>query len=246
MKRSQKLVFALLVCGSLMIAPQTDARKKNRKVDYVPPEFEIEIETEGVPGGKANLSVRLQAPPDQIWATILDANNHADTYPRLKRSFCISEENVIDAKKKGLRNGATVERRYKKEMCNPQDMSQPGKEWDYHLFQEIDYPFPLTDRWMLTKVVNDETESKKGIYKQKGELIYGRQDVYEFALEAHPHPKYPDQTYFTMFIWSDPGGFIADWMIKEATKYIAPRFMEILDRESQKRAGLPLSSPEEE
>lgn len=212
---------------------------------YTTPEFQISIVTKGFPGGKANLSTRLQAPPDMVWAAILDANKHANVYPRIARSFCMNEANTLDAKKKGLRNGATVSRLYKKQKCNPPDMEQAGNVWDYYLFQEIDYPFPLSDRWMITKAENDETESAKGIYKQQGKLIYGRQDIYEFALEARPHPKYPNQTYFTMYIWSDPGGFLPDWMVKKATEYIAPRFMEILEREAQKRAGLPLSSPED-
>ena len=149
----------------------------------------------------------------------------------------MSAEDIQEAKKKGLRNGATVERRYKKKRCEPLNMRQPGMLWTYHLFQEFDYPFPLSNRLTMTKAVNDESQLKtQGIIKQKGALIYGTQDVYEFALTLTRHPQFPEQSKLDLFVWSDPGGIIAGWMVEEATKYIAPKYIEIMEQEAQKRA----------
>ena len=231
MIKPMKQLFLQLLIGSMFMAVATTAIEA--KANYVPPEFQITIETKGFPGGKANLSSRIQAPPDMVWAAILDANHHADVYPRITRSFCMTEASVTDTQKKGLRNGATVDRLYKKGKCNPPDMRKAGEVWSYSLFQEIDYPFPLSDRWMITNAENDETQSAQGIFKQKGQLIYGRQDIYEFSLEASPHPKYPGQTYFKMYIWSDPGGFIPDWMIKQATKFIVSNHGTFLVKSSK-------------
>ena len=35
------------------------------------------------------------------------------------------------------------------------------------------------------------------------------------------------------------GGFIAGWMVREATEFIAPQYMQILEEEGQKRAAEP-------
>jgi hypothetical protein len=205
--------------------------------DYVPKDFEMDVDTKGFDGAKANVSARLDAPLLAVWSAVLDTNNHGGKYPRMKRSFCMSEEDVRESKKKGLRNGATVERKYKKKMCEPSKMRREGEIWTYYIFQEFDYPFPLTDRWVMAEGVNDETELNEGRVSQTGRLIYGRQDIFEFKLALSSHPKYPEQTRLDLYIWSDPGGIIAGWMVKEATKYVAPRFMEILEHEGRKWVG---------
>ena len=90
---------------------------------------------------------------------------------------------------------------------------------------------------MITRIINDESQIKKKSYKQTGQLIYGRQDIYEFTITVSPYPEHPGQAKFDFYVWTDPGGFIADWMIREATELIAPEYMRILEEESQKRAG---------
>ncbi len=225
LKTTCKFTLILLFL-SFSIISQSDA--------YEPKDFEMEIQTKGIQGAKAKLTARLDAPVEAVWNAILDSNNHAGKYPRLKRSFCMSESDVAESKKKGLRNGNTVDRHYRKKKCQPAEMRQKGQVWNYHIYQEFDYPFPLADRWIMAKAHNDESGLKKKRVRQKGELIYGRQDIYEFELSLSPAPKHPNQTILEMTVWTDPGGLIADWMIEQATKYVAPDWMEALEREGQR------------
>jgi hypothetical protein len=222
--------LSLLLClASIPFASYAD--------DYIPKDFKIEIETKGFEGAKANLTARLDAPMDAVWRAVLDSNNLADKYPRINRSFCMSKEDAQESKKDGLRNGATVERRYKKRMCEPAQMRQIGEVWTYCIFQEFDYPFPLADRWIIATATNNEKDLKKGMVAQTGKLIYGRQDIFEFRLALSKYPQYPNQTKLDIYVWSDPGGIIADWMVKKATETIAPKFVEILEREGRLRAN---------
>lgn len=226
----QVMLFTALLTGVFSLAPLQAGGK------YVPKDFSIEFKTKGFPGAKAHMSARLDAPVEAVWEAILDTNKHAKLYPRMKRSFCITEEHVLASKQDGLRNGATVKHRYAKKKCDPHVMRKPGEVWSYHIFQEFDYPFPVSDRWIMAETINDESNFKKGVASQKGLLIYGRQKIYEFELTVESHPKYPGQTRLGLFIWTDPGGFIADWMIREATEIVAPKFMEVLEQQGRLKA----------
>ncbi len=214
---------------------------------YQPKDYSITAETKGFPGAKANMTARIAAAPELVWQATLNSNTHAGKYPKIKQSFCVTDEQAQDAKAKKLRNGATVLRLYGKAKCNAPDLREVGKAWDYNLYQLLDYPFPLADRWMITKTHNDETRKGQQIYEQTGKLIYGRQDIYEFTIKISPHPNNKKHSKFDFYVWTDPGGFIADWMIQEATKYIAPEFMRVLEIEAQKLVGGgKTSSPEPE
>jgi len=223
----------MLVLAGFLLIPLNPAL-----ADYKPKEFSIETSAKGFPGAKANIKARLNVPPEEVWITILDVNNHDKYYPRMKRSFCISSQDAQEAKRIKLLNGATVNKRYKEKRCDPYASRKRGETWTYFYFQEIDYPFPLADRWIISEVINDESKAALGIFHQKGQLLYGRQDIYEFELTFKPHPKNPKETQFEMYLWTDPGGFIADWMIKEAAEYIAPKYLEVMEIKTQERMGI--------
>ncbi len=229
-----KFLTRSLVCLTLAVTVAVSAYAKE---DYKPKDFSIEVKTKGFPGARANVTARLDAPVEAIWKAVLDANTHGGKYPRMVASFCMSEADVMQAKKDGLRNGRTVQRRYAGKKCKPIEARAEGKQWDYHVYQQFDYPFPLSDRWIMAKAMNDETKLAQGKVTQTGKLIFGRQPTYEFKLTLSKAPGHPKQTKLDLYIWTDPGGIIADWMIKEATKYVAPKFMQVLEREGKKWMG---------
>ncbi len=224
-------LYALLGAAIIMALPNLSQAK------YQPKDYAIKAETQGFPGAKATMQARIAASPEAVWRAIIDANNHAGKYPKIKRSYCVPESVAVGAKKKRLSNGATVDRLYKKDKCVASTLRQEGQKWGMHLFQELDYPFPLSDRWMITTITNDETQKGQKKYTQTGKLYYGRQDIYEFTIKVSPHPKNPSHAKFDFFVWTDPGGLIMDWMIEQATKYIAPEFMRVLEVESKKQAA---------
>lgn len=243
MPRTALALILLLLCFAsteLTAQPrqETTVAPPSKRGDYELKDFSITVKTQGFPGAKAYIVARLDAPVEGVWQAILDSNNHAGVYPRMKRSFCLEKEHVEESKQDKLRNGATIERRYHKKRCEPSAMRKRGSIWLYHLFQELDYPFPLSDRWMMMETSNDETGIHKGTYKQHGKLLYGRQEIYEFSLIAQSHPKYANQTQLTVHIWTDPGGIIMDWMVKEAAEIIAPKYIEITEKKGREFAGL--------
>lgn len=219
-----KLPFILLF---FLIALPLQAENKN--------DIEIKINTKDIPGARAKMTALIHAPSDKTWLAVLDFNNQAGKYPRLKRSFCIQAADTKEAQKQGLRNGFTVWKQYSSRACDPYAERKTGKKWSIYIFQEFDYPFPISDRWVIAKMNADESGMGQGVFRQRGILVYGHQKVYEVSFVLKPHPKSPKETFFEMDVWIDPGGVIMDWMVKEAAEYIAPRYMEILEQEARKR-----------
>ncbi len=195
-----------------------------------PNDVAIQIQTKGISGARATMTAWIHTSPEATWQTLIDFNDQGKKYPRLERSFCLQAADAKDVKRQKLRNGFTVEKNYKKNRCDPHELRTEGKKWQLHLFQEFDYPFPLANRWIVAEVNLDETKKRQNRYHMSGRLLYGHQKIYEVDLFVKPHPKNKGETFFEMRVWIDPGGIIMDWMLKEATEYVAPKYMEVLEK----------------
>ncbi len=200
-----------------------------------PLDFKVTTIAKGVPGVQANITARFDIPIEYVFQEILDVNSHAAGYPNIKRSFCISEENALIAKQKKLRNGATVKRLFYKKRCHPNELRIPGETWHYYWYQEFDYPFPLSDRWVISKVTVTEELGKKKRFELKGDLVYGRQSVYEFRLVLRPYSKIAHHTKTDLFVWTDPGGIIPDVLLVKGTRGGAHHYMKAFEKGSRRR-----------
>ncbi len=199
-----------------------------------PPEFKVHATTKEVRGVQVFMSARFRTPLKWAIEETLDVESHVGRYPSMKRSFCLTEEQVDLAKRKGLRNAVTIKRLFYKERCNPRELREPGKTWHFYWFQEIDYPFPLTNRWVISHVTVREMGKKK--FELTSHLVYGRQSIYELRLKFAPHKEQPGQTYVEFFVWTDPGGFIPDILLKGAAKDASRRYMRAMEKGSRARA----------
>jgi len=200
-----------------------------------PPEYQATITADGFPGVKTDIHARFRAPLEEVITEILDIESHVGRYPKMERSFCLTEEQAQQAKKLGLRNAATVQRLFYKHRCHPLNERKPGQDWSFYWFQEFDYPFPLTNRWVISRVCVQEDNNPEKRFELDSHLVYGRQDIYNFRLRLRSYPKIANQTQAELFVWTDPGGFIPDSLLKKATKGASKQYMRVMERGSRNR-----------
>jgi hypothetical protein len=201
-----------------------------------PFETKVRMVTKDIDGARAYLTARIHAPQEAVWQAFTDFNNHAEKYPQLDGSFCVQAIHTQEIIKKKLLNASTVKKEYRSKRCDPLQIRQKDKKWAMHVYQQFDYPFPLADRWFIGNIHFDETGAKaKGEFKMKGELIYGRQKIYQVSFTFKPHPKNPQHTLVNGDLWMDPGGIIMGWMIRAASDVIIPEYIRKLNHESRLR-----------
>lgn len=191
----------------------------------------IEIETKNIQGAIAHIDATLQAKPENVWRALIDVNHHASIYPRIEKSFCLKKEatktlnaQMSSKSRKDIAYNASNQ-------CDPHKLR--ANQWKMILYQEIDYPFPLKDRWVVSLANHTENKAQQ-TYTQKGKAFVSNQNIHEFEFLIEPSKSVANQTHFKATLKSDPGGFIMSWMIKLASKKVLPEFVTLLEKEAQK------------
>jgi hypothetical protein len=180
----------------------------------------------------------VQAPPKIVWRLFIHANEWTKyKLPQLVDSRALSEEVALGAvplKK--------VEDFYKLLGDRIFDATQNQKSkatWNNHTFQYYDLPWPVSNKWMVMRNTNDETEGEKGIYRCQWEKIAGNLRSLKGEFRIEPFAGDSKRTLLFYRVETDPGSGVPRFLLKWGVKKSLPAAMRVIRRESLRLANQP-------
>lgn len=174
MNRQRIFVFVLLtflVCGRGVLA-----------YDTFHPEADPVLEEKGVwsrtvykTNSMASTEFRVwfPFPPSQVFELLIDTNRWKEIHSDYtdSRTMNLQQYNLAAEKKP-----ASVKEFYELmgEKILPSFYGrQPGGVWTSYVFQRLNLPWPISDRWFVIKIRNDESQAFQGEYRYDYKMLTG-------------------------------------------------------------------------
>lgn len=180
----------------------------------------------------------IQAPPKVVWRLFLQANEwNKYRLPQLMDSRAVSEE--ITQKAVSLKK---VEEFYKllgDQVFDPVKDQKSGTAWTNYSFQYYDLPWPVSNKWMILKNLNDEREGSKSLYVCKWEKVAGNLKILTGEFRLEPFEGDPNKTLMFYRVETDPGSGVPKFLLKWGVKKSLPTAMKVIRRESVRLYGRP-------
>lgn len=180
----------------------------------------------------------VDAPPKVVWRLFVQANDWKYyKLPQLADSRAVSEEVAqasVPLKK--------VEEFYKmlgERSFDAMDGQKPNAIWTNYTFQYYDLPWPVSNKWIVLKNENDETQSSKMIYRCSWEKSAGNVKTLSGDFRLEPFEGDPKRTFLHYRVETNPGSFVPKFLMKWGVKKSLPTAMRIIRRESAKLAARP-------
>ncbi len=244
MKRT--LAFALLLFTSIPLVGQSGLLHA-KAPETLPAEERVELLRRGkirTDGGYLKKGVWgemegvIQAPPKVVWRLFIQANEWRNyKLPQLVDSRAVSEEVA-----QGSASFKKVEDFYKllgDRVFDPTQNQKSKTTWASHTFQYYDLPWPVSNKWMVMKNVNDETEGEKGVYRCSWEKTAGNVRTLSGEFRLEPFEGDPKRTLMFYRVETDPGSGVPKFLLKWGVKKSLPAAMRVIRRESVRLANKP-------
>ncbi|KPK94776.1 hypothetical protein AMJ80_05355 [bacterium SM23_31] len=190
----------IIVITAIFIAvPESNAQVEVLKPGEVKTE-RLETADSNILGARA--TGIIEAPIDSVWKVLNDFNKFKEFMPNLRTSFIVDKAILkeIDIKQKWDRE--PFEKMLSKYIL---DQANSDTVCSYSV---LDLPI-VTDRWYLLKKVVDNEK-----HTIRWSLAQGNVNVNEGSWELQPYAKNHSQTVVIYTTYSDPGGYIPNWIIE--------------------------------
>ncbi|MBX7148740.1 hypothetical protein K1X76_06600 [bacterium] len=177
--------------------------------------------------------------PDKAWEVLTDTNTWKSRHNDFKDAFTLtkSEAELVAAK-----NPVNVKDFYSLvgTPVHPSHLNrQKGGNWTSYVFQRFNFPWPLTDRWAVVEIRNDETNAGKGEYKYEYKTRGGNFKWLKGYWALMPHPTKKGWTEFRGEYKSDPGIDVPHFLAKSVVKSSIKNNVKEDSAELAKRYGPP-------
>ncbi|MBI2340602.1 MAG: hypothetical protein HYU99_09610 [Deltaproteobacteria bacterium] len=156
---------------------------------------------------KAHTSTRAwyPYPAEEVWKILIDTNTYKERYSDYSDSRTLDKNqfDLVVRKKPDSIKGFY-------ELVGGQEFPseygrKPGSVWASYILQRFNLPWPLNDRWGISRVKNDESQAHKGKYRYEYETPAGNFKALKGYWELVPVPGRPRWTEFRGEYDSDPG-----------------------------------------
>jgi uncharacterized protein YodC (DUF2158 family) len=180
----------------------------------------------------------IEAPPKIVWRLFVQANEWKSYhFPELADSRAVPEDVAQQAE-----SVKKVEDFYKllgNQTYDPMRDQKPGTVWINATFQYYDLPWPVSNRWIVLRNSNDETQSAKGVYRCTWEKRAGNVRTMSGEFRLEPFEGNPNRTLMLYRVETDPGASVPRFLMKWGVKKSLPAAMRIIRRESAKLYARP-------
>lgn len=157
-------------------------------------------------------------PAEEVWKVLIDANLwkkiHSDYTD--SRTLDINQYKMV-AKLKPTHVKAFYEIVGEEIFPSFYGRQKEG-QWESYVFQRLNLPWPLADRWNVLKIKNDESNSHQGIYRYEFKMVTGNFKDLKGWWELLPVSGKPGWTEFRGQYESDPGISIPKVLAKKIFK----------------------------
>jgi len=174
----------------------------------------------------------IDAPPEIVWQVITDVNNYKDFMPRTLKSMAVRPERLKGILEKKPVTPKEVEALLDPAPPDPASYRVPARKYLIYLYSLLDFPWPISNRWYIIKILQDETLCARHIYKSNWSLEIGnlRENCGEWLLEPFGNNK----TKVTYRLLTDPGGHLPNFLTQKGTAMTMPQIISSI----RKRAGI--------
>lgn len=177
----------------------------------------------------------VDAAPQRVWTILTDINQWSGYgIPGLHASRVIPNDRIVDLVVFADRPSYRARSFVKKEIpLTPLDR-RPGKIWRANAFQYYDFPWPVSDRWVLLKVTHDERRSEAFEFTARWLMLTGNVKSGSGYFHITPFQDDPSRSLVSYRIDSDAGIPVPRFLVRYGTNRVLPRIIHALRREAQK------------
>lgn len=180
----------------------------------------------------------VEAPTQSIWRLFIRANEWKKyRIPNLTDIRAVSEE--VANRSKGLKTSDEFYALLGGQVFNDVEGQKIGGVWVNYTFQYYDLPWPVANKWVVLKNINDESRSAEGIYRSEWSKVGGNVNTMNGSASITPFEGNKNHTYFSYSVESDPASHVPKIFIKWGVKKSMPAAMKIIRREAQRAFGRP-------
>ena len=163
----------------------------------------------------------VDSPPAKVWQVITEVNHFQEFMPRTLRSITVTPEQLQEILKTRPTSAPQVEQILGSIQTNPQGYRLSGQKWTVYLYSLLDFPWPVSHRWYIIKISNDETQAGSNRYISSWSLQIGnlRENRGEWRLEPFGDQK----TLVTYQLITDPDVSLPPFLVKRGTSITLPQ-----------------------
>lgn len=154
--------------------------------------------------------------PDKVFAVLTDTNSFKSKMSNYKDSRTLTStlfKTIVDAKPE---TPEAVIKLIGANQISSTHNRQKGQNWTDYMFLQFNFPWPLTDRWLVQKASVDETNAAKGEYKFSYKMDVGNFQTLFGSWQLKPVEKHPGWTEFYGEYESDAGVSVPKFVTKKA------------------------------
>ncbi len=180
----------------------------------------------------------IDAPPLVVWRIFIQVNEWKKYgLPNLTDSRALPETLALQSA--GLKKAADFYSIIGDRVFDATENEVTGHVWINYAFQYYNLPWPVADRWMVMKNVNNEKERDKGVFHCEWSKVGGNVNTINGNVLIEPFQGDPKRTRMEYYVESDPGSSIPKFLLKWGIKRTLPAAIKIIRREAQRVLTTP-------
>ncbi|MBI1909073.1 MAG: hypothetical protein HYS22_02760 [Deltaproteobacteria bacterium] len=183
-------------------------------------------------GFEAKAEGLIPADPEQVWLLVTDFNHWKDIFPHVMVSQEVSPP-VLDQIRQTLKTGPLPDEvleawRSRLEKIKEGSWWVGGAPlggtpfWEGYLFEIYDFPWPVTNRWAVNRLVMDETGVMMRQYQLHWTMLIGTFKQSEGYFKIGPYGKNSRLTDFVVYMKNDPGLRVPKTLLKMGSHLSLP------------------------
>lgn len=176
----------------------------------------------------------LPYPAEEVWKVLIDTNNYKKMHSDYDdgRTLDKRQYDLLSQKKPtGVKDFYEI---VGDQVFPSYYNRKKGGVWISYVFQKFKFPFPLSDRWNVMKVKNDETKASKGKYHYEYDTLVGNFKTLKGYWELVPVSGKPGWTEWRGKYKIDPGiqypQFLARTIIRSSLKKSVKSNLKVLEQ----------------
>ena len=178
------------------------------------------------------------SPPQKVWQSFINGNkwNRRNIAKGIIESRIVSKEEAQKIAALDLKGNNDVYPIIGREKIPPDKHRRPHDKWETYWYFYFDFPWPVSDRWMVIVAKADETKSGSPTYRMDFDRVGGNIKFIKGFCEVKAFENDPKTTYFNYEATVDPGIHLPKIFIKWGVTRVLPAVLQAMRRET---GGLP-------
>ena len=240
-KRSLALIFLLsLIHLAWIPASRVPENPEDQKLFYL---RQGRVYTKGYYVGadkvKGEILGLIFAPPEKVWLAYINGNNWKQRgIPMMQESLMLTQPQAQQLIKQGLQKNEDIYPIVGSEKPSPVANRHAGGKWRAYAYQYYDFPWPVSNRWIVIDTTLDETKASEGIYRMEFEKVAGNIKTLKGFCELSRFEGRPDVTLFNYQAQSHPGIPLPRIFIKWGVTRVMPIVVNALRAETDGKPRL--------